>query len=70
MFKLSNARTVYLVHWPIAMNTNGNHPVFPTRPDGTRDVDETRDLKDTWKEMEAMVKKGTTPWHCVQSKSS
>jgi len=49
---------LYLIHWPVALNPNGNHPVFPMRPDGTRDIDESRDLKDTWKEMEEMVKKG------------
>lgn len=49
---------VYLVHWPVALNPNGNHPVFPTRPNGNRDVDESRDLKETWKDMEALVKKG------------
>ncbi|KAG8216973.1 NADP-dependent oxidoreductase domain-containing protein [Butyriboletus roseoflavus] len=49
---------LYLVHWPVAMNPNGNHPVFPTRQNGNRDVDESRDLKDTWKDMEALVKKG------------
>ncbi|KIJ11693.1 hypothetical protein PAXINDRAFT_137693 [Paxillus involutus ATCC 200175] len=49
---------LYLIHWPVAMNANGNHPVFPTRPNGNRDIDESRELKDTWKDMEAMVKKG------------
>ncbi|KAG9309997.1 NADP-dependent oxidoreductase domain-containing protein [Chiua virens] len=44
---------LYLVHWPVALNPNGNHPVFPTRPNGNRDVDESRDLRDTWKDMEA-----------------
>ncbi|KAN0084071.1 NADP-dependent oxidoreductase domain containing protein [Tylopilus felleus] len=49
---------LYLIHWPVALNPNGNHPVFPTRPNGNRDVDESRDLRATWKDMEAMVKKG------------
>ncbi|KAH0826744.1 NADP-dependent oxidoreductase domain-containing protein [Lanmaoa asiatica] len=49
---------VYLIHWPVALNPNGNHPTFPTRPNGNRDVDESRDLKETWKDMEALVKKG------------
>lgn len=40
------------------MNPNGNHPVFPTRSNGNRDVDESRDLRETWKDMEALVKKG------------
>ena len=50
--------TVYLIHWPIAMNPNGNHPVMPMRPNGNRDIDESRDIRDTWKDMETMVKKG------------
>lgn len=40
------------------MNPNGNHPVMPMRPNGNRDIDESRDLRDTWKDMETMVKKG------------
>lgn len=31
---------------------------MPMRPNGNRDIDESWDLKDTWKGMEAMVKKG------------
>ncbi|KAJ7513055.1 Aldo/keto reductase [Mycena galericulata] len=49
---------LYLVHWPVPLNPNGNHPFFPTLPDGKRDVDHSWDLKDTWKQMEALVKKG------------
>jgi len=49
---------LYLVHWPLALNPNGNHPVFPTRPDGSRDIDESKDLEETWRDMEALVKKG------------
>nr|GAT46423.1 aldo-keto reductase [Mycena chlorophos] len=49
---------LYLVHWPVALNPNGNHPFFPTLPDGKRDVIYTWDLKDTWKQMEELVKKG------------
>ncbi|EGO04097.1 hypothetical protein SERLA73DRAFT_175858 [Serpula lacrymans var. lacrymans S7.3] len=49
---------LYLIHWPVALNQNGNHPVFPTRPNGNRDVDESRQLKDTWKLMEDVAKKG------------
>ena len=40
------------------MNSNGNHPLFPTRPDGSRDIDEERELKDTWKDLEEVQKKG------------
>ncbi|KAJ7130675.1 Aldo/keto reductase [Mycena filopes] len=49
---------LYLIHWPVPLNPNGNHPLFPTLPDGKRDVDHAWDLKDTWKQMEDMVAKG------------
>ncbi|TFK38255.1 NADP-dependent oxidoreductase domain-containing protein [Crucibulum laeve] len=49
---------LYLIHWPVPLNPNGNHPVFPTLPDGKRDVDHAWDLKDTWKQMEDVLKKG------------
>ncbi len=34
--------------------------MFPTLPDGKRDVDHSWVLKDTWAQMEEMVKKGTS----------
>ncbi|KAF8960533.1 NADP-dependent oxidoreductase domain-containing protein [Flammula alnicola] len=40
----------YLIHWPIPWNPKGNHPVFPTLPNGKRDVDHAWDF---WKQMEA-----------------
>jgi len=49
---------LYLMHWPIPMNPNGNHPSFPTLPDGTRDVLRTWHIKDTWKQMETLCKAG------------
>ncbi|KAL4072383.1 NADP-dependent oxidoreductase domain-containing protein [Scleroderma yunnanense] len=49
---------LYLIHWPVPMNANGNHPLFPTRPDGTRDRDESWDITQTWKSMEEILKKG------------
>ncbi|KZT04531.1 Aldo/keto reductase [Laetiporus sulphureus 93-53] len=49
---------LYLVHWPIHLNPNGNHPVFPTRPDGTRDILLDWKQRDTWAQMEAVLKKG------------
>lgn len=49
---------VYLVHWPVPLNPNGNHPVFPTLPNGKRDVDHSWDLKDTWGQMEAVQAQG------------
>ena len=53
-----SAPTVYLVHWPIHLNPNGNHPSFPTLPNGHRDVVHDWPLRETWKQLEAMVKKG------------
>lgn len=49
---------VLLIHWPVALNPNGNHPRFPTRPDGSRDIDEEWKLIDTWKQLEALHKAG------------
>ncbi|THH09677.1 hypothetical protein EW145_g1850 [Phellinidium pouzarii] len=49
---------LYLIHWPVALNPNGNHPSFPTLPDGSRDIVKTWPLSITWKQMEEMVKKG------------
>ncbi|KAG2339486.1 Aldo/keto reductase [Suillus weaverae] len=59
---LANLRTtyldLYLIHWPVALNPNGNHPLMPMLPNGNIDIDESWDIRDTWKAMEAMVKKG------------
>ena len=52
--------TVYLMHWPIPLNPNGTHFLIPTRPDGSRDIDESWNIKDTWKQLEAMLKKGSS----------
>ncbi|EKM75323.1 hypothetical protein AGABI1DRAFT_116442 [Agaricus bisporus var. burnettii JB137-S8] len=49
---------LYLIHWPVPLNPKGNHPAFPLLPDGKRDVDHSWHLKDTWKQMEAVLKKG------------
>ncbi|THH00433.1 hypothetical protein EW026_g2102 [Hermanssonia centrifuga] len=49
---------LYLVHWPICLNPKGNHPNFPTRPDGTRDVIHDWPIWKTWEQMEAVLKKG------------
>ncbi|KAF9051642.1 NADP-dependent oxidoreductase domain-containing protein [Panaeolus papilionaceus] len=49
---------LYLVHWPVPMNPKGSHPIFPLLPNGKRDVDHEWALKDTWKQMEAVLKKG------------
>jgi len=49
---------LYLLHWPIALNPKGNHPIFPTRPDGSRDVVVDWPLHETWKQMEELLKAG------------
>ncbi|KAF8897981.1 NADP-dependent oxidoreductase domain-containing protein [Mucidula mucida] len=49
---------LYLVHWPVALNPNGNHPFLPTLPDGKRDVVHSWKVADTWAQMEQLVKKG------------
>ncbi|KAH9836297.1 Aldo/keto reductase [Rhodofomes roseus] len=49
---------LYLIHWPVHLNPNGNHPSFPTLPDGKRDVLYDWKIKDTWAQMEAVLKKG------------
>lgn len=46
------------MHWPIHLNPNGNHPLFPVLSDGTRDVIHEWKLADTWAEMERLVAKG------------
>ncbi|KIJ32165.1 hypothetical protein M422DRAFT_61583 [Sphaerobolus stellatus SS14] len=47
-----------LMHWPVPLNPNGNHPMFPSLPDGTRDVDKGWSIVDTWKQMEKLYKAG------------
>lgn len=47
-----------LIHWPFPLNQNGNHPLIPKKEDGSRDHDEEWELKDTWKQMEEVQKKG------------
>ncbi|KAG5644190.1 hypothetical protein DXG03_008853, partial [Asterophora parasitica] len=48
---------LYLVHWPVPLKPSDNLPIFPL-PDGARDVDHAWKLSDTWKQLEAVVKKG------------
>ncbi|KAJ6108512.1 hypothetical protein N7523_009835 [Penicillium sp. IBT 18751x] len=49
---------LYLMHWPLAMNPNGNHPVFPKLPDGSRDIDHSHSHVTTWKSMEKLIGSG------------
>ncbi|KAH8928627.1 GCY protein [Atractiella rhizophila] len=47
---------LYLMHWPIYANPNGNNPKFPLNADGNRDVFWDKDWTDTWSEMEKLPK--------------
>lgn len=49
---------VLLVHWPIALNHNGNHPVIPKTETGARDLYPQQTLEMTWKGMEAVLATG------------
>jgi len=51
---------LYLMHWPVPMNPNGNHPLLPKLPDGSRDLDKEFTHVQTWKEMEKLMKTGKT----------
>lgn len=55
-----------LMHWPFPMNPNGNHPLFPMRENGTRDHDDEWDIKDTWKQLEAIQRSGKLHMHEFQ----
>lgn len=45
------------MHWPVPLRPKGDE-LFPKKPDGTRDIDTEWDIRDTWRQMEAIVKKG------------
>ncbi|KAH6973389.1 NADP-dependent oxidoreductase domain-containing protein [Ilyonectria sp. MPI-CAGE-AT-0026] len=51
---------LFLVHWPLLLNPEGNHDKFPTNPDGSRDIIRTHNHVDTWKQMEKLVATGKT----------
>jgi len=46
---------LYLMHWPVAMNPNGNHEKFPKLPDGSRDLSLDRSHIDTYLDMEKLL---------------
>lgn len=55
----SRELTIRGLHHQVPLNPNGNHPDFPTLPDGSgRDVLFDWKLKDTWKQMEDLLKTG------------
>ncbi|PHH76753.1 hypothetical protein CDD80_1239 [Ophiocordyceps camponoti-rufipedis] len=49
---------LYLVHWPVLMNPNGNDEKFPTLPDGSRDIIRDWNHVEAWKQMEALLSTG------------
>lgn len=47
---------LYLMHWPVPLNPNGNDPKFPKLPDGKRDIDNDWDYIKTWEAMQGLDK--------------
>jgi len=46
------------MHWPIAMNPQGNHEKFPKLSDGSRDLVRERSHVDTYKDMQKLLQTG------------
>jgi glycerol 2-dehydrogenase (NADP+) len=46
------------MHWPVPLNPKGNHPLFPTLEDGTRDVDTEWHISQTWAQLEELLEAG------------
>ncbi|KAG7291511.1 H/ACA snoRNP pseudouridylase subunit [Staphylotrichum longicolle] len=51
---------LFLVHWPLLMNPEGNDDRFPKLPNGERDIIHSHNHVDTWKQMEKLVGTGKT----------
>lgn len=51
---------LYLMHWPVPMNPEGNDPLFPKRADGSRDLDTDWNHVQTYHEMEKLLGTGRT----------
>ncbi|KAJ8098010.1 NADP-dependent oxidoreductase domain-containing protein [Lipomyces tetrasporus] len=51
---------LYLVHWPSPLNPKGNHPLFPTLPDGSRDRVKGWDFVKTWELVQKLPATGKT----------
>jgi len=49
---------LFLVHWPVAMNPEGNHDRFPKLPDGSRDLVLSWSHTQTWLAMEKLMATG------------
>ena len=50
-----------LMHWPFPLQPNAQGDLIPRREDGARDHDEEWDIKDTWKQLEAVQRSGKLP---------
>ncbi|KAH8657937.1 glycerol dehydrogenase [Xylariales sp. PMI_506] len=46
---------LWLMHWPLSFNPNGNDPGVPKLPDGTRDLEAGWDYIKTWQSMEGIL---------------
>ncbi|KAI9695306.1 MAG: hypothetical protein M1820_008713 [Bogoriella megaspora] len=49
---------LYLMHWPVPMNPNGNNEKFPKLPDGSRDLLNDWSHLQTWQELEKLPATG------------
>jgi diketogulonate reductase-like aldo/keto reductase len=49
---------LFMIHWPLLLNPEGNDDRFPKKPDGSRDVIHGWDHLEAWKQMEALVDTG------------
>ncbi|KAK3364443.1 NADP-dependent oxidoreductase domain-containing protein [Lasiosphaeria hispida] len=49
---------LFLVHWPLLMNPDGNNDRFPKLPNGERDIIWDHNHVDTWKQMEELLTTG------------
>ncbi|GAA5883565.1 hypothetical protein JCM16303_005490 [Sporobolomyces ruberrimus] len=51
---------LYLIHWPVPLNPQGNDPMFPKNEDGSRDIDRDWSIAKTWEQMERVQEMGLT----------
>ncbi|GAB0136002.1 H/ACA snoRNP pseudouridylase subunit [Epichloe bromicola] len=49
---------LYLIHWPLLLNPQGNDDKFPKRADGSRDIITGWDHVEAWKQMEDVFASG------------
>ncbi|KAH9205709.1 NADP-dependent oxidoreductase domain-containing protein, partial [Leptodontidium sp. 2 PMI_412] len=49
---------LYLMHWPVAMNPKGNHPLFPKLPDGSPNIDRSWSYLKIYQLMEKLLDTG------------